>query len=138
MENDYKKLLNYLPPVNQPEGLFTLVMSGITRRRRQRLIWQTAGWSVSFFVSLSALWWVGPATWQQLSSSGLWQFSSLLFSDFSLVTQYWQSFVWSMLESLPAFSLSITLALLWLSISLIGRLSQDLKMLLTNNLYGLE
>ena len=63
------------------------------------------------------------------SQSGFVSFFSLMFSDFSSVTSHWQSFSLILLESLPAISLAIFLAVLLTFLQSIKSLTKNIKII---------
>jgi hypothetical protein len=68
------------------------------------------------------------------SQSGFFNFFSLIFSDFSSVATYWQSFSMILLESLPALSLVLFLAVLLLFLQSIKFLTKDIKIIKSHHL----
>lgn len=64
-----------------------------------------------------------------ISSSGFNHFFSLIFSDFSSVTTYWQSFGMILLETLPAVSLALFLAVVLTFLESAKFLTKDIKKL---------
>lgn len=68
------------------------------------------------------------------ASSGFAQFFSLLFSDFSAISLYWQSFVLALLQTLPAVSLACFLALLLVFLQSLKSLVANVKIINKNKL----
>lgn len=64
-----------------------------------------------------------------LSHSGFLSFASLLFSDFSTISHYWKSFIMALIETLPAFSISLFLLVVLLILQSVRFLACDLKTL---------
>lgn len=60
-------------------------------------------------VSLIAIVSAGSVFAQTIIASDFWQLVSLLFSDAGIVAQYWSAFLLSLLETLPAFQISLIL-----------------------------
>jgi len=75
-----------------------------TRLRRALLITR-----IGRIVSLIAIVSAGSIFAQTIITSDFWQLVSLLFSDASVVTQYWSAFLLSLLETLPALQISLIL-----------------------------
>jgi hypothetical protein len=66
------------------------------------------------------------------SQSGFIHFFSLMFSDFPAVTTYWQSFTMILLESLPAVSLALFLAVVLVFLQSVKSLNRDVKFIINN------
>jgi len=64
-----------------------------------------------------------------ISSSGFYNFFSLIFSDFSVVATYWQNFTMILLETLPALSLALFLAVILTFLQSTKLLLKDIKKL---------
>jgi len=64
-----------------------------------------------------------------VSKSGFYNFVSLAFSDFSVVITYWQSFIMVLLETLPALSLALVLAVILTFLQSTRLLVKDIKKL---------
>ncbi len=69
--------------------------------------------------------------YSNLMESGFLQFLSLLFSDLGTIAAYWRSFVMSLLETVPAFSLAVFLAVVFVFLESIRFLSRDIKFIFT-------
>ncbi len=69
----------------------------------------------------------------EISQSGFLQFLSLIFSDFEIIINYWQSFVISLLETIPAISIAIFLAVIFVFLESLKFLARDIKII-----YGLQ
>lgn len=110
MDNDFKNLFSRLDRVKPPIGLLPAVRSRLQqeqrawiRHKRRAGIFSVLG----IFLSLAVLVFAVASLEASLSDSGFWTFLSLLFSDFAVVAAYWQSFVWSLVESLPLLTLAV-------------------------------
>jgi ABC-type spermidine/putrescine transport system permease subunit I len=68
--------------------------------------------SATFVVSLIGLFPSYNMLLSDFNQSGFLQFFSLTFSDFSIVATYWKSFTMTLLQTLPALSLALFLAVL--------------------------
>lgn len=68
------------------------------------------------------------------AESGFLQFLSLLFSDFKIITTYWKSFVFSLLESLPAMSLIILCVAIFGFLESLKFLAKDIKLIIRKQL----
>jgi hypothetical protein len=57
-----------------------------------------------------------------------------MFSDFSSVAAYWQSFAMILLETLPAISLALFLAIILVFLQSIKSLTKDIKIIKSRHL----
>jgi len=111
---NYHQLFTHLKPAEPPTGLLTSVMSRLTRAERRAIFLSRCR---LFFVSLLLLGSLGSlipvfrTISADLSASNFFSYFSLLFSDFSIVVSSWQSYLFTLLESLPVFSLTLSLGL---------------------------
>lgn len=71
-------------------------------RARRRLFAARAGLAGSFTAFVSA----GFAYGEALLESDFWNLLPLLFSDVTIIAQHWSSFLFSLLETFPAFALA--------------------------------
>ncbi len=113
-----------------PDGLFDRIMDRVAaermiREKRKRLASVSVTALSSLVFSLLA---VGPI-WSDISSSGFLRLVSLLFSDFRLVSVYWQNFGLSLLESLPVFGLISALALFILIVLLARSMVKNISLI---------
>lgn len=113
MRQDFEKLFTHLVPPELPDGLFAKIMSRINNEKRQlarkRLVFifslfGLVGSLAAFIPTLNLV-------KDGFVSSGFITFFSLLFSDSEIVLVYWQSFMMSLLESLPVVSIVVLLAI---------------------------
>ncbi|MFH1583476.1 MAG: hypothetical protein ABIB72_04165 [Candidatus Falkowbacteria bacterium] len=111
----------------QPSAdLYDRVINRINREEklmilRKKLMLESFGLVMSFFVFI-------PLTLKLLSDiaeSGVTQFLSLLFSDFSIVMSDIGNYVLSLLESTPALSLFLTLATLLVLVFSMAKLADS-------------
>lgn len=65
------------------------------------------------------------------ANSGFYDFLFLIFSDYSAVISYWQSFTMIILQTLPTISLAIFLAIILLFLQSIKFIAKDIKKLNT-------
>ncbi|NMB48346.1 hypothetical protein GYA13_02775 [Candidatus Kuenenbacteria bacterium] len=111
---NYHQLFTHLKPAAPPTGLLTSVMSRLARAERRAIFLSRCR---LFFVSLLLLGSLGSLIpvfkiiSTDLSSSNFFSYLSLLFSDFSIIIDSWQSYTFTILESLPVFSLTLGLGL---------------------------
>jgi hypothetical protein len=87
-------------------------------------------------VSAVALVPIAQTLLSQLESSGFLQFSSLMFSDFSLVLVYWKSFAMIILETLPALSIALLLAFLLTLLQSTISLAKNIRLIIKTSNNG--
>jgi len=113
--------------IEPPAGLLEKILFRIKKEQRFLAIRQ----GIIFFVFLACsvvLFW--PALimlLSDISKSGFIYFFSLLFSDFSIVLTFWQSFIMTLLETLPAVSIAIFLAVVVIFLQSVKILAKDIK-----------
>lgn len=134
MPNDYKKLFAYIESSEPPENLFGKIMQRINQERRLSVLKRKLA-IVSFAAtcSLAAFVPVFKMAQAEFSQSGFFQFFSLIFSDFGTIITQWQSFVFTLLESLPLVSITALLAVIFvflLSLKILARNIQDIRVTL--------
>jgi hypothetical protein len=128
MRKELEKLFSRLEPPEPPAGLFGRVMSRIGEERR--LSAARRRFAVFSFVFLAAGAALVPAfrmLQTGLSESGFTEFFSLVFSDSGAVFAYWRSFVFALLESLPAMSAAAFLGALFVFLQSLKFLARDTK-----------
>jgi len=101
MRQDFQKLFSATGQSEPPAGLFDKMTRRWRRQRRRALAGRLTAFSLGLLGSLAAVFFAGRMVWLDFSGSGFMQFSSLLFSDASLVAVYWKNFLFSLLETLP-------------------------------------
>ena len=118
MRKDYEKLFTHLKPPEPPTWLLGAIMARIHEEEqlfsvKKRL----AIFSTMFLASAGAFVSAFRLFQDGFVESGFLSFSSLIFSDLNLVVANWQDFGLALLEALPAFSIMVVLAtmfmLLW-------------------------
>ncbi|MDD5146604.1 MAG: hypothetical protein PHN39_02590 [Candidatus Pacebacteria bacterium] len=124
----YEKLFSSVEPPKIPEGLFGKIMSRIQQEKRyRRLRRRIIIFSFGLIASAGAIIPVFKMAQAGFAESGFWQFFSLLFSDFEVVTAYWQSFALSLLETLPVMSLIMLSAATLVFFGILRFLTRDIK-----------
>ncbi len=107
MDFTEKQLFKIFSQIESPEPRFNLTEAVIQRIRRRRF-WLFMPLAVSVWISLAIfLVFLGQQLIASFSNSGFFQFLSLIFFDAEAVLLYWQSFVFSLLETLPVMSILI-------------------------------
>ena len=120
MSQDYEKLFSAIETPELPAGLIGQVMKCIAKerghlvnRKRGAMLLVTA---TGMLAALTPVFILIKAS---LEESGFWQYFSLLFSDFDIVTASWQNFLASLLEALPVTGLILLFAILLSGLSLL-------------------
>ncbi len=118
--------------IELPEGILERIMARIKAEQRLLTVKRRLTiFSIGLFGSAAAFIPVFKMAQLEISNSGFLQFFSLLFSDFGTVAAYWQSFTMLLLESLPAMSLAIFLAVIFIFFESLRFLARDIKFILT-------
>jgi len=120
--------------IQPPKGLLERILKRIHKEERFLVLRKVIIFSVMLIGSL-----VGfvPSLKMLLSdfgSSGFVNFFSLIFSDFSVITTYWRSFAMILLETLPALSLALFLAVLLIILQSMKSLIKNLKIIKSHSL----
>jgi len=131
MHTGYDKLFGKIQPLEPPAGLGERIVQSIHEERlvlsiKRRLVLFTLGLAASLVVLVFSF----MSFRSGVVSSGFADFFSLLFSDFRVVTYYWQNYILSLLESLPIFSLAIFLAAIFSVLELVKLTARDAKEIL--------
>ncbi len=114
--------------MEMPEGLLDKILARIKREEtllalKKRLVI----FSVSAIGSLIAFIPAFRLMQAELSQSGFTQFFSLIFSDTDVVLNVWTSFVFSILESLPALSIIALLTAIFIFLISLKFLAKDIN-----------
>ena len=110
-----------------PIGLLEKILKRIHKEERILVVRRLVIFSTTLLFSVAGF---IPATKMLLSDfsqSGFLRFFSLIFSDFPTVATYWQSFTMTLLQTLPALSLALFLAVLLTFLQSIKSLTKDVK-----------
>lgn len=113
--------------IEPPSGLLPKIMKRIRREERILLIKRTSVFSAMLIGSVIAFFPVSQMLVSDFSQSGFFSFLSLVFSDFSVVSSYWQTFIMALLQTLPALSLALFLAILVTFLQSARSLTRDVK-----------
>ncbi len=108
----FKELISTVLTENNepPADLLSRIMAAIKRRQRIYAGIEIAGFSLSFTISLAALFFGIGELGRQLAQAGTLKIFSLIISDFAVVLANWQEFMFSFLESFPLWPMILTLA----------------------------
>jgi polyferredoxin len=124
-QTDYEALFSKLTLPEPPAGLAKTILARIEKRERRMLAIKASAQGVFFAASV----WVIQIGYTNLvdgfQRSGFLTFTSLLFSDFSLVTSNLSDYLFSIIESFPIFSAAILLGGVALAIWSMGMLISD-------------
>ena len=116
-----------LKSVNPPKGLLENIIKRIHYEERVLVLRRVVLFSTTLLASLVAFIPTFRLLVSDFSQSGFLRFFSLMFSDFSTVTTYWQSFTMVLLETLPFASLALFLAVLLTFLQSIKSLTKNVK-----------
>jgi hypothetical protein len=128
MLEDRENLFDYLRPPKPPRGLFARVIKRLGLEKqlgiaRRHLRFFAALLGVFIFLSIFAF--IGLR--QVLAESGFGPYLSLIFSDPGAVLKYWDSFLFSVFESIPGVGIAIFLAALAFLLLIIRLASSSLE-----------
>lgn len=133
MNQNYQQLFSRLKTAEPPAGLLPVVLKRLEKeaarsavRARRQLVLV----SILLLSSLVAFVPIFRVAYADLSSSGFFSYLSLLFSDFSIIAASWQSFIFSLLETLPVFSLTLLFAIVLVFLSALRFFTRDLRSVL--------
>lgn len=130
MRKDFEKLFSRLGTSEMPDDLLDKIMTRIKMEKsllavKRKLI----VFSLGFAASAIGLVPVFNLVRADFAESGFFQFFSLLFSDFSVAVNYWQTFAMSLLETVPVVSMAIFLAVILVFLWSLKLLARDLKII---------
>ena len=120
--------------IQPPKGLLEKILKRIHREERLLVARRVIIFSIMLIGSLAGFVPSLKMVLSDFSSSGFLNFFSLLFSDFSTVATYWQSFSMILLETLPALSLTLFLFVLFILLQSIKSLTKNLIIIKDRNL----
>ncbi len=135
-QDDYGKLFSKLAIPEPPAGLAKIILLRIERRERRILAIKTTATVLFFAASV----WVIELGYTNLvggfEQSGFLTFSSLLFSDFSLIVSNLPDFLFSIIESFPIFSAAALLGGVLFALWSMGMLINE-AILMSNHRFSL-
>ena len=127
MPNDFEQLFATFKAPEPHSGLFGAIMQRIdaesVRAAKRRFVIFSVG-------CIGSLIGVVPAfiiMRTNMMQSGFAEFFPLLFSDTGSLTEYWQNFLFMLLESLPAVSIAAFLATVFVFLGSLRFLTRDIK-----------
>ncbi len=115
--------------IEPPYGLLDKILTRIHKEERILVLRRIILFSTTLIISIIGFIPSFKILASDLSQSGFINFLSLIFSDFSSVATYWQSFSMILLETLPAVSLAIFLAVLLILFQSIKSLTKNVKII---------
>ncbi len=105
-----KPLFSIASATPQP-GALERVLAAVYARQRQSRLWRVRVFAVTAVLSIGALIPVAISVVNAFAASNFAAYVSLAFSDGSIAASYWKEIGASLIESLPAASLTLALAL---------------------------
>ena len=118
--------------INPPNGLLEKVLKRVHREQRLLVLRRITIFSTTLILSLAGLIPSFKILLSDFSQSGFISFSSLMFSDFSAIMAHWQSFSMALLETLPAVSLALFLAVILVLLHSAKSLTKNIKIIVNN------
>lgn len=119
------------------EDLFKKIMGRIEEEQRiSRARRRLAIFSVISVVSLMFFVPVFKFVLSDIYGSGFLQYISLFFSDFEIVSVYWQNFTLLLLESVPAMSLALLFIVVFSFLESIRFVAKNIKLIFNSKQYG--
>lgn len=105
LKNAFKAISDINPSSGLEGRVLARIEAEIGRAARRKRLFSWIGFGASFATAVVAIVYAGSA----LVQSEFWSLSSLLFTDAGVVLADWQTFGLSLLETLPAVSLTLLL-----------------------------
>jgi hypothetical protein len=106
-----KKSLFTIPSYAPRPGTLDRVLAAVYARQQASRLWRVRIFATTAALSVGALVPMAISMVNAFSTSNFATYVSLIFSDVSVVSSYWKEIGASLIESLPAVSLMLTLAL---------------------------
>ncbi len=113
--------------IEPPKGLLEKILKRIHKEERILVLRRTIIFSATLIASIIGFVPAFNMLSADFSRSGFLNFLSLIFSDFSSVMPHWQNLAMILLESLPAVSLALFLAIVLTFLQSIKSLSKNIK-----------
>ena len=115
--------------IDPPAGLLETILKRIHREERLLVLRRVILFSILLTGSVVGLFPAFNMLLSDFNQSGFLRFFSLMFSDFPAVATYWQSFTMVLLETIPAISLALFLAVLVTFLQSIKSLTKNIKII---------
>jgi len=113
MDQDFQTIFNALEPISPEKDISSGVLRRIQGYQQRIARIRLAVFGVGTAVFAVALVPVFINTVSAFESTGFYQYLSLVFLDGAAVLPYWKEFSLSLVESLPAFEISLLLAVVF-------------------------
>ena len=120
--------------IEPPKGLLEEIFKRIHKEELFLVLRRTVIFSITLVASLVGFIPSLKVLIYDFSQTGFINFFSLVFSDFSSVITYWQSFSIILLETLPILSLALFLAVVLTMLQSIKSLTRNVKIIKTHHL----
>jgi hypothetical protein len=130
MIDNYKKLFSFLKESEIPANLYEKVINRLYYEKKLIAIRRKIFlYSSATVFSLAAL--VGAFYYVRLEmdSSGFFNYSSLMFTDFDIILKSWQNFSITLLETLPTTSIILTLISVAILLNMAKNLAKNIQLL---------
>ena len=114
--------------IEPPIGLFEKIINRIHKEECVLVLRRIIIFSTTLVISLIGFFPALSLLMSGLNQSGFLNFFSLMFSDSSTIMTYWQSFAMVLLQTLPALSLALFLAVLLTLLQSIKSLTKYAKL----------
>ncbi len=109
MSKKLTDLFQNISEINPNKKLAGLILARIEKMQKRRLWLETISSFSGFFVSISMAIYIFLIFGNSLINSQFWNILTLVFSDASVVIAHYPEFLYSLLETLPAMTLTIML-----------------------------
>ena len=119
--------------MNPPKGLLEKILKHIHRQERILVVRRIIIFSVMLLASLFELAPSFKTLLFDFNKSGFMSFLSLAFTDFSSIIAHWQSFAMILLETVPAISIVLFLAVLLIFLESLRYLVKNVRVISLNN-----
>lgn len=119
-----------IPPALLAERVFF----AIEKKKRFYVSVKLAVYSAIATVSFVGCVLIWQAEWPNIVNSEAVKLLSLLFSDFSVITNYWQEYAFSLLESLPVVSIIAVAAFVWAACASVWMTARTYKIFIHLNI----
>jgi len=117
--------------INPPENLEAQILKKISRERFKTASFRLVSLGTLSLASLFGLVKSGIFLWQSFSETGFYQYASLIFSDGSILKNYWKEFAFSLVESLPLLALTSVLLISAIFIWSSAKALKDARLILS-------
>jgi ABC-type spermidine/putrescine transport system permease subunit I len=115
--------------IEPPQGLYEKIIMRIHHEERVLVFRRIMIFSTTLAISILAFIPSLKMLLSDFSHSGFLSFFSLAFSDSSAIMAYWQSFAMILLETLPALSLALVLAIILTFLQSAKSLAKNIKII---------